>query len=160
MREEEESDYLYEGKRPNYFESPESIARHILEHEENTAGTVNSDSARANLNPQELRSARVVGTLIGELEYAERTCGWNLEEAKNYMRHNLATTNVPSRSKDGFAIVLSKTDRRIQTAEATQFAGEIASHFNEQTEQGLASKIPILGALFSKKKEPVGALDG
>jgi hypothetical protein len=153
-----EPDYL-EGKRPNYFESPESIARHILEHQERNSEAVNSDSPRANLNPSELRTARVMGDMIALLEHAEKVCGWDLSDSKELFKDCLSTTNVPSRSKDGFAIVLSKTDRRIQTQEATQFAGEIAQHFNEDTEEGLLSKIPLFGGLF-KKKPPVGANNG
>ena len=157
MNEEYEPDNIT-TTRPNYFESPESIARHILEHEKNETGVVTADSPRANLNPNELRTARVLGDLIGELEYAERVCGWDLTEAKTYVSNKLATTNVPSRSKDGFAIVLSKTDRRVQTAELNQFAGEVSQHFDENTEESLASKIPIFGSLFKKKQ--VGANNG
>jgi hypothetical protein len=135
----------------NNFESPESIARHILEHESRNSGVVNADSPRANLNPNELRTARVVGDLIGDLEYAENICGWDLSECKEYIKDKLSTTNVPSRSKDGFAIVLSKTDRRVQTAELNQFAGEVSEHFNENTERGLLSKIPFFGGLVKKK---------
>jgi DNA segregation ATPase FtsK/SpoIIIE-like protein len=137
---------------PNMFESPESIARHILEVKKSKAGTINEDSARANLNPSELRCVRANGDFIADLEYAEKVCGWKLDEAKEYIKEKIATTNVPSRSKHGFAIVLSKTDRRISTPEAEHFAGEISNDFNEEVEQSLAekvaSKIPFL-----KKKE-------
>jgi len=139
-------------ERPNMFESPESIARHILEVDKSKAGTVNKDSARANLNPKELSSVRANGDLISEIEYAGRICGWDLKEAKDYVKEKLETTNVPSRSKGGFAIVLSKTDRRIQTAEAEQFAGEIQDQFDEGTEESLMNKIPLLGGMFRKKE--------
>jgi hypothetical protein len=145
------------GQNVNNFESPESIARHILEHEPRESGAVNADSSRANLNPNEMRTARSIGSFIAEMEYAERICGWDLHEAKENMKDQLSTTNVPSRSKDGFAIVLSKTDRRVQSAELNQFAGEVANHFNEETEEGLLSKIPLLGGLVKKKD---GAVNG
>jgi hypothetical protein len=128
-------------ERPNLFESPESIARHILQVKKSPSGVINEDSARANLNPAEMRSARAVGDLVGELEYAERVCGWNLNEAKEYVKEKLATTNVPSRSKHGFAIVLSKTDRRLNMPETEHFAGEIANTFNEDEEQGFMEKL-------------------
>jgi len=146
----------------NRFESPESIARHILEHEISEAQVVNSDSPRANLNPNELRTARCIGDLIGEIEYGQEICGWegaSIESTKKFMKGKLATTNVPSRSKDGFAITMAKTDKHIQTADVNQFAGSIAEHFNENNEQSLLSKIPILGG-FLKKKEQVGATNG
>lgn len=137
---------------PNMFESPESIARHILEVKKSKGGVIDQDSARANLNPNEMRSVRANGDLVSDLEYAEKVCGWNLSEAKDYLREKLATTNVPSRSKNGFAVVLSKTDRRISPQEGQQFAGEISSDFEEQVEESLAekvtSKIPFL-----KKRE-------
>ena len=158
MNEELEPDNLT-GKRPNYFESPESIARHILEHQERQSEAVNADSPRANLNPSELRTARVIGDMIGLLEHAEKVCGWDLEETKEYFKDSLSTTNVPSRSKDGFAIVLSKTDRRIQTPELNQFAGEVSQHFDENTEDSLLSKIPLFGG-FLKKKNSGGANNG
>jgi hypothetical protein len=139
-------------ERPNMFESPESIARHILEVDKSKAGTINKDSARANLNPSELRAVRANGDLISELEYAERICGWDLKEAKDYVKEKLETTNVPSRSKSGFAIVLSKTDRRIQMGEAQEFAGEIQDQFDEKVEESLASKIPLIGGMFKKKE--------
>jgi len=139
-------------ERPNLFESPESIARHILEVDKSKAGTVNKDSARANLNPRELSSVRTNGDLISELEYAERICGWDLKEAKDYVKEKLETTNVPSRSKSGFAIVLSKTDRRIQMGEAQEFAGEIQNQFDDKVEQGLGDKIRS-SIPFLKKKE-------
>lgn len=139
------------SQQVNNFESPESIARHILEHERRESEVTSADSSRANLNPHELRVARVIGDLIGDLEYGEKICGWDLREAKEYMKDKLATTNVPSRSKDGFAVVLSKTDRRVQTAELNQFAGEVANHFDENTEQGLLSKLPIIGGMMKKK---------
>lgn len=151
MNEELESDYL--PTRPNYFESPEAIARHILEHEHNPTGVVNADSPRANLNPGEMRSARVLGDLIGDIEFAERICGWDLFEPKIYIQNKLATTNVPSRSKDGFAIVLSKTDRNVQTQTLENFATDISQHFDENTEQGLLNKIPLLGGLVKKKQD-------
>jgi hypothetical protein len=143
---------MYDQEMPNLFESPESIARHILEVDKSKAGTINKDSARANLNPSELRAVRGIGDMISELEYAEKICGWDLTEAKDYLKEKLATTNVPSRSKGGFAIVLSKTDRRIQMPEAQDFATEISDQFDEQTEQGLASKIPFIGGLLKKKE--------
>lgn len=137
---------------PNMFESPEAIARHILEVDKSKAGVANKDSARANLNPSELRCVRANGDLISDLEYAEKVCGWDLSEAKDYIKEKLATTNIPSRSKNGFAIVLSKTDRRVSTPEAEQFAGEISNSFDGEVEESLAekvrSKIPFL-----KKKE-------
>jgi hypothetical protein len=147
-REELEEDFVQQ--RPNYFESPESIARHILEHEVRKSGSVNADSPRANLNPSELRTARVVGDMISECEYGEKTCAWDLSEAKEYLKDKLSTTNVPSRSKDGFAIVLSKTDRQVQTPDVNQFAGEVAGHF-EETQENLLTKIPLIGGLFKKK---------
>lgn len=158
MNEELEPDFLT-SKRPNYFESPESIARHILEHESRKSEVVNSDSSRANLNPQELRTARIIGILIGEMEYAEKTCNWDLTEAKEEIKDALSIINVPSRSKDGFAVVLSKTDRRVQTAELNQFAGEVADHFDDSTEESLASKIPFIGG-FLKKKQQGGSNNG
>ena len=154
----EEFQQIQQSRNINSFESPESIARHILEHEPRQSESVNSDSPRANLNPSELRTARVIGDMIGLLEHAEKVCGWQLGETKEFFKDCLSTTNVPSRSKDGFAIVLSKTDRRVQTPELNQFAGEVSGHFNEQTEENLASKIPFIGGFLKKKQ--VGANNG
>lgn len=126
---------------PNLFDSPEAIARHLLEVQENQAGVVNQDSARANLNPQEMRTVRALGGLINEIEYAEKITGFDLSELKNYYRNELATTNVPSRSKGGFAMVLSKTDRRVNTEQINDLAEDVAEQFNESTKKGLLSGI-------------------
>lgn len=142
---------LRQQEIPNLFESPEAIARHILETEPNNTGVINKDSARANLNPSELRTVRALGGLINEIEYAEKITGFDLQELKEYYKNEMSTTNVPSRSKDGFAIVLSKTDRRVDSQEINSFAGEVSDHFNNETEQGLLSKLPVVGGFFQKK---------
>lgn len=139
-------------ERPNLFESPESIARHIFEVDKSKSGTVNKDSARANLNPKELSSVRANGDLISELEYAERICGWDLKEAKDYVKEKLETTNVPSRSKFGYGIWMAKTDRRISQQDAEEGAREIQNQFGDNTEEGLGNKIRS-SIPFLKKKE-------
>ena len=136
---------------PNLFESPESIARHILETEPNQTGVINKDSARANLNPSELRTVRALGGLINEIEYAEKITGFDLTELKEYYKNEMSTTNVPSRSKDGFAIVLSKTDKHINSQDLQNIASDVSNHFDEEAEQGLLSKIPVVGGFFNKK---------
>jgi len=140
------------------FESEQSIAQHIFEHEPSPAKAVNSDSPRANLAPQELRTARVLGNLIAVIEAAEKTCGWDLTIAKMEMIDYLATTNVPSRSKHGYAIYMSKTSKNIQSQEVQGMADKIAGDFDEKTEESLLSKIPLLGGFLKKKQD--GANNG
>jgi hypothetical protein len=139
---------------PNLFDSPEAIARHLLEIEKNETGVVNKDSARANLNPIEMKTVRALGGLINEIEYAEQITGFDLSELKNYYINELATTNVPSRSKSGFAIVLSKTDRRVNTNEINDLAQDISEQFSEEKKPG------IFGKLFKKKVPEGGQTNG
>lgn len=142
------------GTRPqvNRFESAEAISKHLLDVNEYQSNAVNHDSARANLNSNELKQARADGYLIQELEEAEKTCGWDLSIQKEKTLGKLGVLNVTSRSKSGWASVLSKTDKQINIQNAEQFAGDIDAEFSEQVEQGLGekitSKIPFL-----KKKE-------
>jgi len=143
----DEEEYMAPQQAPNLFDSPEAIARHLLEVEQNTAGVVNKDSARANLNPTEMRTVRALGGLINEIEYAEKITGFNLNELKIYYQNELATTNVPSRSKGGFAMVLSKTDRRVNAQQIEDMAEDVAEQFDENVKQGLLGK-------FLKKKVP------
>lgn len=138
------------GQQP--FESAEAISKHLLDVNEYTSNGVNHDSARANLNFNELRQARSDGYLIQELEEAEKTCEWNLQVQKDKTMGKLGVLNVTSRAKNGWGSVLSKTDKHINIQTAEQFAGEINEEFNEETsqnmKQGILSKIPFL-----KKKE-------
>lgn len=151
-------EYPEQPEMPNLFESPESIARHIVEIIKSKAGVVNKDSARANLNKKEMRSVRANGDMISDLEYAEKICGWDLTNTKEYFKEKLATTNVPSRSKHGYAIWMSKVDRHVNQLEAEAFQNQLNTEFNDdEVEQGLREKVsglPIIGG-FLKKKEMV-----
>ncbi len=136
------------NRMPQYFETPEHISKHLLDVNEYTSNAVNHDSARANLNPNELRQARSDGSLILELEEAEKTCEWNLQSQKNKTFGALGVLNVTSRSKNGWASVLAKTDKHINIQSTEQMAEDISTQFNEETSKGLMSKIPFL-----KKRE-------
>jgi hypothetical protein len=140
------------------FESEQAIAQHIFSHEPSPAKAVNSDSPRANLAPQELRTARVLGNLIAVIEAAEKTCGWDLSIAKSEMIDYLSTTNVPSRSKHGYAIYMAKTSKNIQSQEVQGMADRVSNDFDEKTEESLLSKIPLLGGFLKKKQD--GANNG
>lgn len=129
------------NKMPEYFEQPEHISKHLLDVNTYESNAVNHDSARANLNPNELRQARADGSLILEIEEAEKTCNWQLQQLKAKTFGLLGVLNVTSRSKNGWASVLSKTDKHINVQTAEQFAEEIDAQFNEQTSQGLGDKI-------------------
>jgi len=139
---------------PNFFESPEAIARHIFEIIKSKAGVVNKDSSRANLNKVEMRAVRANGDLISDLAYAEKVCNWDLTHAKEYIQEKVATTNVPSRSKHGYGIWMAKTDRHVSQPEAEQVQNEINSEFNdEDVEEALQQKagIPFIGGFLKKK---------
>jgi len=142
------------GTRPNVnrFESAEQISKHLLDVNDYDSNGVNHDSARGNLNANELKQARADGYLMQELEEAEKTCGWDLTIQKQKTFGKLGVLNVTSRSKSGWASVLSKTDKQINIQNAEQYATDIDAEFSEQVEQGLGqkiqSKIPFL-----KKKE-------
>ena len=150
-----DEEYLQKyAQRPNVnrFESAEQISKHLLDVNEYESNGVNHDSARGNLNSNELKQARADGYLMQELEEAEKTCGWDLTIQKQKTFGKLGVLNVTSRSKSGWASVLSKTDKQINIQNAEQYATDIDAEFSEQVEQGLGqkiqSKIPFL-----KKKE-------
>lgn len=134
------------------FESAEAISKHLLDVNEYVSNGVNHDSARANLNFNELRQARCDGYLIQELEEAEKTCDWNLSIQKDKTMGKLGVLNVTSRAKNGWGSVLSKTDKHVNIQTAEQYASEISEQFDEGTaqemKQGILSKIPFL-----KKRE-------
>jgi hypothetical protein len=149
----------FQQKTPNLFDSPEAIARHLLEVEQNDAGVVNQDSARSNLNPAELRTVRALGGLINEIEYAKKIMLSmakdkteqediieHLDELKEYYKNETATTNVPSRSKGGFAMVLSKTDKQVAIQQIESMAEDVADQFDTDKK-----KPGLLGSFFKKK---------
>ena len=136
------------NRMPDYFEQPEHISKHLLDVNQYQSNAVNHDSARANLNPNELRQARADGSLILELEEAENTCNWDLNYLKAKVFGVLGVLNVTSRSKNGWASVLSKTDKHINVQTMESFAEDTDAQFSEATQQGLgdkiSSKIPFL----------------
>ncbi len=134
------------------FESPEAISKHLLEVNEYVSNGVNLDSARANLNPSELRETRAKGHLLLELEEAEKICGWELPTLKEKVFGKLGVTNVTSRGKGGWASVLSKTDKQVNVQSMTPFAEDISDQFSEQASQGLKEKV-MSKIPFLKKKE-------
>jgi hypothetical protein len=138
------------GQQP--FESEFATSKHLLDISQYTSSGVNHDSARANLNFNELRQARCDGYLIQELEEAEKTCGWDLQIQKDKTMGKLGVLNVTSRAKQGWASVLSKTDKHINIQTAEQYANEINDEFTEQTEMGMMDKIRSK-VPFLKKKE-------
>lgn len=141
-----------ELERPNYFERPEDVSRHLLEVEHNPTGVVDLDSARANLNPQELKAVRAIGSLINDLDLAMKLIPkWNFTLEKKFFKNELSTTNVPSRSKHGWAAALSKTDKRVNVQDTNELAGDISDAFEQEVEQGLVGKLRETGIL--KKKE-------
>ena len=137
---------------PNYFESAEQISRHLLDVNKYKSNAVNHDSARANLNFNELRGARAEGALILELEEAEKICDWDLNTQKNKSRGSLGILNVTSRGKNGWASVLAKTDKHINIQTAEQYAGEIDSEFNDEIAENMGDKVRNK-LPFLKKKE-------
>ena len=137
---------------PNMFDSPEQISKHLLDVNEYKSNAVNHDSARANLNFDELRGSRAEGALILELEEAEKICGWDLSTQKNKSFGSLGILNVTSRSKNGWASVLAKTDKHINTQTAEQYAEDIDTEFNDEVSQSIGDKIQNK-VPFLKKKE-------
>jgi len=137
---------------PNYFESPEQISKHLLDVNKYNSNAVNHDSARANLNFNEMRGARAEGALILELEEAEIICNWDLKTQKDKTFGALGVLNVTSRGKSGWASVLAKTDKHINIQTAEEYAGEIDAEFNEEVAQGMGEKIQKK-IPFLKKKE-------
>jgi hypothetical protein len=149
-----DEEYLQKyGQRPqvNRFESAEAISKHLLDVNEYESNGVNHDSARGNLNSNELKQARADGYLIQELEEAEKTCGWDLSIQKAKTLGKLGVLNVTSRSKSGWASVLSKTDKQINIQNAEQYATDIDAEFSEQVEQGLGEKITSKIPFLKKK---------
>jgi len=139
-------------RMPQYFETPEHISKHLLDIDRYDSPAVNLDSSRANLNPNELRQARADGSLMLELEEAEQTCGWNLASQKSKTHGVIGVLNVTSRAKNGWASVLAKTDKHVNIQTTEQYAEDINEQFNEQTAQGLGSKLS--GKIpFLKRKE-------
>ncbi len=136
------------GELNRPFETPEHISKHLLDVNTYTSNAVNHDSARANLNANELRQARSDGSLLIELEEAEKLCGWDLQTQKDKTFGTLGVLNVTSRSKNGWASVLAKTDKHVNIQTTEQLAEDINTQFNEETSKGLLSKIPFL-----KRKE-------
>jgi hypothetical protein len=134
------------------FESAEAISKHLLDVNEYESNGVNLDSARANLNFNELREARSKGYLIQELEEFEKTCNMDMGIQKAKVFGKLGVLNVTSRAKNGWGSILSKTDKHVNIQTAEQYAGEIAEDFNPEVAQDLKSKIPVIGG-FLKKKE-------
>lgn len=150
-----EQEYLETyGIRPpvNRFDSAEHISKHLLDVNEYDSNGVNHDSARANLNFDELRQARADGYLMQELEEAEKLCKWDLTIQKDKTFGRLGVLNVTSRSKSGWGSVLSKTDKHINIQTAEQYAEEISQDFSPEVEQGLGEKIRAK-IPFLKKKE-------
>ena len=145
-------DSLEDIERPNYFERPEDVSRHLLEVEPNKTGVINLDSARANLNPHELKTVRAIGSLINDLDLAEQIVpSWDFKTDKAFFKNELATTNVPSRSKHGWAAALSKTDKRVNINDAQDMAFDISSAFEDRVEEGLVGKLRETGIL--KKRQ-------
>lgn len=136
-------DYMQDQPEiPNYFSRPEAVSRHIFGVNQSPAKAYNEDTARAYLFDQDLRSVRTNIGLIATLAYAEKKCGWNLEDDKEFSRDEQGGTVVPSRSRLGFSIVLSKTDRRIQAGQMEQFKDDIGQAFGENIpKQGIGEKI-------------------
>lgn len=148
----EQYEHFDELERPNYFEKPEDVSRHLLEIEHNKTGVVDLDSARANLNPQEMKSVRAIGSLINDLDYAMKLIpDWEFKKLNRFFKNELATTNVPSRAKHGWASVLSKTDKRVNVTEAQDMAYDISDAFEQQVDEGLVGKLRETGIL--KKKQ-------
>jgi hypothetical protein len=156
------------GIRPqvNRFESPESISKHIFEVENSPANAFNKDTSRANLEMPELNSVK---TNISLIALISRTTRVMLSKAKtpeekieivekmemltDYFRDEQSGTTVPSRSKRGYAIYMSKTDRNIQQQDMATYGMQQQESFGEpQQPQGIGEK--IRGAIpFLKKKE-------
>lgn len=128
-------------RMPERFESPEAISKHLLDVNDYASNAVNQDSARANLNPLEMREARSKGNLIIELEEAQQICGWDLENQKAKQFGKLGVLNVTSRAKQGWASVLSKTDKHINIQQAEQYANNISDEFDERVSQSVGDKI-------------------
>jgi len=137
---------------PNMFDSPEQISKHLLDVNDYASNAINHDSARANLNFNELRGARAEGALLLELEEAEKLCGWNLETQKNKSFGSLGVLNVTSRGKNGWASVLAKTDKHVNIQTAEQYAGEIDAEFNDDVAENLGDKVQKK-IPFLKKRE-------
>lgn len=132
---------------PNLFDKPEAISRYIFEVEKSPADAYNKDTARANLNPKELNSVKSNIGIIAQISYAEKLCGWNLKNDKDFLRDEQASTTVPSRSKHGFGMVLAKTDHRVQTQQLEQYAKEIDDTFNPTDpsfQEKLSKALPFL----------------
>jgi hypothetical protein len=150
---------------PNYFSKPEAVSRHIFEVEPSPAKAFNKDTARANLVRRELNTVKANISLIATLAYTEKKMIDIAESEKEkeeiskqilieteFYRDEQSGTVVPSRSKNGFGIVLAKTDHRVQSQQLEQFAGEIGEEFGEEKPRGIGEK--IRNALpFLKKKE-------
>lgn len=134
------------------FESAEAISKHLLDVDEYKSNGVNLDSARANLNFNELREARSKGYLLQELEETERCCEMDLSIQKDKVFGKLGVLNVTSRAKNGWGSILSKTDKHVNIQTAEQYAGEIAEDFNPEVEKSLKDRIPIIGGLLKKKE--------
>lgn len=147
-----DEEYLakYINRRPleNKFESPEAISKHLLEVNQYENETVNQDSVRANNNPYELKFIRGCGGLILELIEAEQLCDWDLNTPKQKYLGKTGNFNVTSRSKDGWASVLAKTDKQINVQEMKEITENVAENFSEETQQGLFSRV------FKGKKVP------
>lgn len=130
------------------FESAEAISKHLLDVDEYVSNGVNHDSARANLNPNELREARSKGYLIQEIEEMEKICEMDLSIQKHKYFGKLGVLNVTSRSKNGWGSILAKTDKHINVQTAEQMASDISDQFSDETsngmKQGLLSKLPFL----------------
>jgi len=137
---------------PNYFESPEQISKHLLDVNKYNSNAVNHDSARANLNFNELRGSRAEGAYILELIEGEQTCGWDLSHQKEKTYGALGVLNVTSRAKNGWASVLAKTDKHVNIQTAEQYAGEIDAEFNDEVAQGMSQKIQSKFPSLKKKE--------
>jgi hypothetical protein len=133
----------YIARRPlqNKFESPEAISKHLLEVDEYENETVSKDSARANLNPNEMKFVRANGGLLLEVMEGEELCGWDLSVLRKKFYGKQGNINVTSRSKDGWASVLAKTDKQISVQEMKEITENVSENFNEETQQGLFSRI-------------------
>jgi hypothetical protein len=153
MNNQQQEEQQYEDYyRPNMFERPEDISRHLLEVEKNKAGVINLDSSRANLNPHELMTVRAIGSLLNEIIYVEKMTTWRFTDLKDHLRNEIALTNVPSRAKHGWAAALSKTDRRINVSDTQEMAGDISDEFDDKTKQGLMDKLSNAVPLLRKKE--------
>ena len=145
-------EHLDESERPNYFERPEDVSRHLLEIEPNETGVIDLDTARANLNPEELKSIRAIGGLINDLDLASKLIPeWNFSKDIKFYRNEMSTTTVPSRAKHGWAAVLSKTDKKVNISEAQEMAYDISNAFEQQVDEGLVGKLRETGIL--KKRQ-------